>query len=131
MHGPKVWNNVPSRHASPWCYVVSTMRAPTALADRPWSRRILDLQQILAHDDRPAKVCSGRVDPHLIGDGQIVRRHEVREYERPDACSLCHAAGVLGSGVMRQNARLQCARVRNFTDETINPVRIQYLVDEN
>ena len=31
--------------------------------------------QILADDDRPSEVHASRVDPHLIGDGRIIRWH--------------------------------------------------------
>jgi hypothetical protein len=69
--------------------------------------RSLDLEQILADNDPASEVRSGRVNPHLVRDRWIVRRHEVRQDERLDAGRLRDAARILRSRVMRQDALLQ------------------------
>ena len=60
-----------------------------------WRRRRSNLQQIPADDHRATESAPRRVDPHLIRDGRIIRRNEVREHQRFHASGFGHTPRVL------------------------------------
>ena len=53
-----------------------------------------DLEQVFAENHGPLEVRASGVEPHLVCDGRIIRRHEMREHQHLDACSLRYAAGL-------------------------------------
>ena len=58
----------------------SELASPGGLARFNFNEMLSDLHQILADNDSTVKMRSSRGGPHLIGDGWIVRRHEVRKH---------------------------------------------------
>ena len=57
----------------------SELGSPGGLAS-DFDEMLSDLHQILADNDSTVKMRSSRGGPYLIGDGWIVRRHEVRKH---------------------------------------------------
>src|SRR5574338_845245 len=82
----------PSASAARWTAFVSCLRSRS------------DLQKISADDNRAMEVLAGRVDPHLVRHGRIVRWHEVGEHQELDSGCLRDAAGIVRGGVMRGDA---------------------------
>ena len=68
----------------------------------------------------PRKLCARGVDPHRVSDRGILRRHEMRKYQRLDTGGRGDFADVLDRCVMPDDAGFQRWRVRDVSDQPID-----------
>jgi hypothetical protein len=67
----------------------------------------------------------------LLGDLRIVRRYKVRKHQCLDACPLCHASGIFGRRLARDDAALERGCVRYSGHQSIDGWQVNGRMDEN
>src|SRR6266849_3365848 len=86
-----------------------------------------DFHQVAPDDDGPAVVLTHALHPHLVGDGVVVLRHEVRQDERLHPRGGRDSSDVLGDGVARVQVLAQRRRVRHALQEALQAGQVHGL----
>jgi hypothetical protein len=65
------------------------------------------------------KIFVGRINPHLIRDFRIIRRHEMREHQSFDRSGLRNSTRIFRGSLMSQDAGFEGPRVRYTRNEAV------------
>src|SRR6266849_3826529 len=84
-----------------------------------------DFEQIAPDDDRAAVVLAHALHPHVVGDGGIVLRGQVRKHERLHARGGRQLAKVLGHDVAGEQMLAQRRRVRYALEQVLEASQVQ------
>src|SRR5258707_4068686 len=110
--------------------VVASMAAIAASAMK-FILSPLNFEQIAPDDDFAFVVLAHALHPHLVGDGVVILRHEVRQDEGLHPGGGRHSSDVLGDGVARVQVLAQRRCVRHALQEALQAAQVHGLVDED